>query len=100
MAAIDGMNKGAGTELSDDKNPAYMFQTIHHELLEMIVAGKIDAVELARTEIANRGYLDNLPAADATTQVRRLRAKGIKATTSNQGRDRRGFARFNVTISK
>lgn len=43
------------TELPDAKNPAYMFQTIHTDLLVAIARGEINPVELAKQELANRG---------------------------------------------
>lgn len=46
-------------ELEDDNNPLYVFSSTHTELLLAIATGKIDAKELAREEMANRGLDDN-----------------------------------------
>lgn len=42
-------------ELSDELNPAFIFQTIHTELLTAILRGDIDAPKRAASELANRG---------------------------------------------
>lgn len=44
------------TELPDELNPKYMFQTTSNELLSQIAKGKVNPVELAKRELANRGY--------------------------------------------
>lgn len=43
------------TELPDDLNPDYMFSITSSELLLQIATGKIDAVDYAKKELANRG---------------------------------------------
>lgn len=43
------------SEVSDDKNPGFLFSTTHTELLVKIAQKKIDPVMLAKTELANRG---------------------------------------------
>ncbi|MBU6429767.1 MAG: hypothetical protein KGR26_12200 [Cyanobacteria bacterium REEB65] len=55
-AEISALNAAAmdGT-LPDDLNPLFVFQMTHNELLVAIATGKIDAVQLAREELANRG---------------------------------------------
>lgn len=40
---------------SDDTNPAYVFSTAHTALLLAMESGTIDAANLARAELANRG---------------------------------------------
>lgn len=42
-------------ELADDLNPDYMFSMTATVLLVQIASGEIDAVDFARTELANRG---------------------------------------------
>ncbi len=42
-------------ELPDDLNPDFIFGMTSHSLLMDIVNGKIDPVQLARNEMANRG---------------------------------------------
>jgi hypothetical protein len=44
------------TEMPDEMNPRFMFQGTHDELLSQIVLGKIDPIELAKRELANRGH--------------------------------------------
>lgn len=45
-------------ELPDELNPIFLFNLTRTELLVQIVSGKLDAVELARRQLRNRG-LDN-----------------------------------------
>lgn len=42
-------------EVSDDDNPAYLFNTTNTSLLVQIAKGEVDAEELAKKELANRG---------------------------------------------
>ena len=42
-------------ELPDDLNPKYMFNMTATTILVDIASGKIDAVDYARTQLANRG---------------------------------------------
>lgn len=42
-------------EMKDDLNPAYIFSLTHTELLCRIVSGELDATELARKALAERG---------------------------------------------
>ncbi len=42
-------------KIEDSKNPAFLFQTIHTDLLVKILAGDIDAKMVAEYELANRG---------------------------------------------
>jgi len=44
------------TELPDELNPKYMFQTTANDILSQIALGKVNPVELAKRELANRGY--------------------------------------------
>lgn len=44
---------------SDDQNPEYAFQTIQTTILKDIANGSLDARELARRELANRGRNTN-----------------------------------------
>lgn len=53
IAALDAAAQ-LGT-LSDDLNPIFLFGTAHTELLLAIATGKLDAVQLAKEELANRG---------------------------------------------
>ena len=39
----------------DEENPIFLFNQTHKDLLLDIVSGKIDACELARIELKNRG---------------------------------------------
>jgi hypothetical protein len=41
--------------LSDDENPHFLFSTTHHTLLVQIASGQIDPLQLAKTELKNRG---------------------------------------------
>jgi hypothetical protein len=43
------------TEIPDELNPAYMLQMIRAELLLKIASGELNAVELAKQELAARG---------------------------------------------
>ncbi len=44
------------TDNSEDaRNPAYLFQNIHTELLVRIASGDLNALQLAKAELANRG---------------------------------------------
>ena len=55
-AELAALNKASmdGT-LRDELNPLFVFQMTHNDLLVAIATGKIDAVQLAREELANRG---------------------------------------------
>ena len=55
-AEVAALNKASmdGT-LRDELNPLFVFQMTHNELLVAIATGKLDAVQLAREELANRG---------------------------------------------
>ena len=46
-------------ELSDDLNPKYMFNMTATTILVDIASGKINAVDYARTQLANRGIGKN-----------------------------------------
>ena len=46
-------------ELPDDQNPVYMFSITPTELLVQIATRKIDTVDYARAELANRGIGKN-----------------------------------------
>lgn len=41
--------------LADDLNPQFLFSTIHSDLLTQAVNNKIDLLQLAKKELANRG---------------------------------------------
>ena len=41
--------------LPDEENPIFLFNQIHKDLLIDIISGKIDAAELARIQLRNRG---------------------------------------------
>lgn len=41
--------------MTDDRNPAYLFQGTHISLVLAIARGELDAVALARREMATRG---------------------------------------------
>jgi hypothetical protein len=41
--------------LEDQMNPIFLFNSTHKDILVDIISGKIDAVEMARIEIQNRG---------------------------------------------
>ena len=43
-------------EVSDDKNPEYLFSDVDSKLLIDIASGKIDAKKLAAQEMSNRGF--------------------------------------------
>ena len=58
MKLKEFMSDDVITEISDDLNPKYMFQTMHTSLLVKIVSGQINAKKLARKELDNR-YLDD-----------------------------------------
>lgn len=47
-AALDG-------SLPDDRNPIFLFGMTHTEILMAIATGKIDAVQLAKEQLAGRG---------------------------------------------
>ena len=55
-AEVAALNKASmdGT-LRDELNPLFVFQMTHNDLLVAIAIGKLDAVQLAREELANRG---------------------------------------------
>lgn len=42
-------------ELTDDNNPAYLYNTVNTSILVQIANGEIDANYIARVELANRG---------------------------------------------
>ena len=44
------------TELPDELTPKYLFQTTSNEILSQIAIGKVNPVELAKRELANRGF--------------------------------------------
>lgn len=48
-------NTPEANETPDALNPAFLFQSTWTELLVKIASGEIDAQELARQELANRG---------------------------------------------
>lgn len=49
-------NRKANTgEVNDDFNPAFIFSTTNTELLTKIATGEINAQELAKRELENRG---------------------------------------------
>ena len=41
--------------IQDEKNPIFIFSLTHTELLCKIASGEINAVEIAKYELANRG---------------------------------------------
>ena len=43
-------------EISDDKNPDFLFSTVDTSLVVKIANKKIDAVKYAKKELANRGF--------------------------------------------
>jgi hypothetical protein len=45
--------------MSDERNPEYIFNMTHTELLTKIVKGEIDPVALARKQLRNRGLDDD-----------------------------------------
>lgn len=45
--------------MSDDLNPAYIFQTIAAQILASIARGDVDPVVLAKRELASRGLDQN-----------------------------------------
>ena len=55
-AEVAALNKASmdGT-LRDELNPLFVFQMTHNDLLVAIATSKLDAVQLAREELANRG---------------------------------------------
>ncbi len=48
-ASIDGT-------LRDELNPLFIFSMTHNDLLVAIATGKIDAVQLAKEQLAGRGF--------------------------------------------
>ena len=53
---IDELNTAAlEGSLLDDENPIFLFSLTNTKLLVQIVKGEIDAVELARLQLKNRG---------------------------------------------
>ena len=46
-------------ELKDDLNPQFIYCLTFNALLSDIATGKIDPIELAKKELANRGYNEN-----------------------------------------
>ena len=56
---VNDMKTEKVEELPDDLNPVYMFSLTQTELLVQIATGKIDAVDYARAELANRGIGKN-----------------------------------------
>ncbi len=55
MTEIDDIKRRAGIRESDETNPKYAFQTMHTELLAQFASGRLNPVEYARKEMANRG---------------------------------------------
>lgn len=51
-------NENKAVELTDDKNPIYLFSITHTDLLVKIVNGEIDALELAKQQLKSRGLND------------------------------------------
>ena len=47
--------KKQNEELSDEKNPAFLFSQTHTELLVKAVKGEIDLLKLVKNELINRG---------------------------------------------
>ena len=47
--------KAAAGEISDDQNPALVFNSIPNDLLAQIVAGEFDLRQLAKHILAERG---------------------------------------------
>ncbi|GAA4465452.1 hypothetical protein GCM10023093_17650 [Nemorincola caseinilytica] len=45
--------------IHDEENPIFIFNSTHKDLLLDIVSGKIDAVQMARMELYNRGLDEN-----------------------------------------
>lgn len=41
--------------IADEENPIFLFNNTQKDILMDIISGKIDAVEMARIEIQNRG---------------------------------------------
>ena len=55
-AEVADLNKASmDGALRDELNPLFVFQMTHNDLLVAIATGKIDAVQLAKEELANRG---------------------------------------------
>ncbi len=55
-AEVADLNKASmDGALRDELNPLFVFQMTHNELLVAIATGKLDTVQLAREELANRG---------------------------------------------
>jgi len=52
---FEAAEKAQAEELPDDLNPDFIFAMTSHSLLRDIVSGKIDPVQLAQNEMANRG---------------------------------------------
>lgn len=48
-------DKATNGTLSDERNPIFILSSTHSDLLADVVAGKIDLLELAKRELANRG---------------------------------------------
>lgn len=44
---------------SDYENPCFLFSMVSNALLGGIVRGELNAIELAKKELANRGYDEN-----------------------------------------
>lgn len=43
-------------ELHDEQNPSFLFSLTWNDLLCKIVNGEVDPVQLAKNELANRGF--------------------------------------------
>lgn len=41
--------------IADEENPIFLFNSTHKDVLIDIISGKIDAIEMARIEMQNRG---------------------------------------------
>ncbi len=52
---INDIKRRAGITESDEMNPKYAFQGMNTELLMQFASGKIDLLQYARREMANRG---------------------------------------------
>lgn len=53
------INKHLITEVSDDENPEYMFQTLHINLIKKLATGQLDGKKYAQKELAQRGLDKN-----------------------------------------
>jgi hypothetical protein len=50
-----GRNEGYEKQMKEEGNPAFMFQSVHSQLVRDVANGTIDANYYARREMANRG---------------------------------------------